>query len=177
MIFDTNNYTYKILNSDYTIDLLRFIENNRVFHKTSMPIKKDDFFTFNNCENILFEEMKLNNEGVFFRFYIFEKQGENIIGDVSLYDIKYGNISSAFVGIKIDKDFVRMGIGSDAMNFIISFARDELSLHSLRATILSENEPSKNLFLKFGFKYDGTISDLFLSEKGWKSHNLYSLIL
>ena len=85
MIFDTNNYTYKILNSDYTIDLLRFIENNRVFHKTSMPIKKDDFFTFNNCENILFEEMKLNNEGVFFRFYIFEKQGENIIGDVSQY--------------------------------------------------------------------------------------------
>ena len=46
MIFDTNNYTYKILNSDYTIDLLRFIENNRVFHKTSMPIKKDDFFYF-----------------------------------------------------------------------------------------------------------------------------------
>lgn len=177
MIFNTNDYIYKILNSDYTIDLLRFIENNRVFHKTSMPIKNDDFFTFTNCKNILVEEMRLNAEGAFFRFYIFEKYGKNIIGDVSLYDIKYGNISSAFVGIKIDKDFVKKGIGSDAMSFVISFARNELSLHSLRATILSENEPSKNLFLKFGFKYDGTMSDLFLSEDGWKSHNLYSLIL
>ena len=177
MYISTNNYILRILDSSYTIDLLRYNENNIVFHKFSMPKKNDNFLTFEYSEYILDEEFKSSAEGKFYRYYIFEKNGNSIIGDVSLYDIKYANVSSAFLGIKIDKDHANKGIGTEVVSAMIAFAKNELSLHSLRVTILSDNIASIKLFTKLGFQYDGIIKDLFLTEDGWKSHNLYSLIL
>lgn len=177
MQLETNRYILKVLDPSYYVDLLAYNERNRLFHKDSMPKRDDDFFTLDNSKYILEEELKKSKNGNFYRFYIFQKGNKNIIGDISMYDIKYGNIASAFIGIKIDKDYTQQGIASEVIENIISYAKYELDLHSLRVTILEENLVSQKLFTKFGFKFDGKVRDLFLAEDGWKSHELYSLIL
>lgn len=177
MILETKKYTLRILDPSCSYDILRYNEKNRVFHKDSMPKRKDDFFTLDHSEYMLEEELKKTRDGIFYRFYIFKKRESNIIGDISLYDVKYGHISSAFMGIKIDQEHSNQGVGSEVVSSIIDFAKNELNLHSLRVTIYEDNISSQKLFTKFGFTYDGKIKDLFYGTHGWMTHELYSLIL
>ena len=173
----TNNYILKTLNTDYISDILIYYKNNSDFHKFSMPMKNDDFFSEKNFVYMIQEEEKLLNLGQFYRFFIFRKNTFNILGDVSIYDIRYGNISSCFLGIKIDKESTNKGIASEVLECIINFIKNDLKLHSIRATILPNNSKSISLFEKNGFQFDGVIRHLFKSENGWEDHFLYSLIL
>lgn len=172
----TNNFLLKTLNSNYLIDILKYYKDNEDFHKFSMPLKKRDFFSKENFEFILNEESNLEKLGLFYRFFIYKKDGFDILGDVSIYDIKYGNISTCYIGIKIDKNNTQIGIASEVLEKVINFIKDELKLHTIRVTILPNNSTSISLFEKFGFQFDGIIRDLFKSENGWEDHFIYSLV-
>ncbi len=173
----TKNFTLKTVDSNYSIEIMEYNKRNRDFHKFSMPLKKDDFFSIETTIEYLEIENNLMNLGQFFRFYVFQKNSDKIIGDISLIDIKYNFLSSCYLGIKIDIDFVGKGIGDEVLKAIIEFVTIELKLHSIRATILPNNFASKKLFENNGFQFDGIVKDLFFGVNGWEDHFLYSLIL
>lgn len=171
----TEKFTLKTLDSLYLYDIIEYYKKNEEFHKYSMPKKNDDFFSTEFMEFMILEEEKLQKISSFYRFYVFKTKkignSENqIIGDVSIYDIKFGNISSCYIGIKIDLNNINQGIASEVLQKILEFVNKDLGLHTARATILPNNKSSIRLFEKCGFEFDGLIKDLFLSDIGWLDH-------
>jgi ribosomal-protein-alanine N-acetyltransferase len=173
----TNNLRLETLDSSYIDDILKYYIKNDDFHKFSMPKKNIDFYTTDFMASMIEQEEILMKNNLFYRFYIFKNEEKSIIGDISIYDIKYSNIQSCYIGIKIDVDNVNIGVGSAALKRVLEFIKTNLELHSARATILPDNKNSMKLFEKFGFQFDGAIKELFLSENGWLDHLHFTKIL
>lgn len=166
----TNNLRLETLDNSYIDEILRYYIRNEEFHKFSMPLKNIDFFSKDFIASIIEQEEILMKNNLFYRFYIFKNENQTIIGDISIYDIKYSNIQSCYIGIKIDIENVNSGVGSAALEKVLEFIKTDLGLHTARATILPGNKNSMKLFEKFGFQFDGAIKELFLSENGWLDH-------
>jgi len=90
-----------------------------------------------------------NMDGVFF-WLIKEKKSEQVIGFISASRIdekSYGN-----VGIAIGLDYINKGYGSQVLEKLIDVVKDT-GAKKLYYSHFEENEASKNLALKFGFRY------------------------
>lgn len=58
----------------------------------------------------------------------------------------------AEIGIVIDSDFRRKGIGTLALDLLVQHCFEHIGIHQLYAYIDVHNEPCRKLFLKGGFK-------------------------
>ncbi|WP_106460378.1 GNAT family N-acetyltransferase [Anaerococcus sp. Marseille-P3915] len=78
-------------------------------------------------------------------FYI--EYDDKLIGDCAIFD-------DSMVALVLDKDYRGKGLGSLVLKSLIDYAKDK-GLRYLKAEIYDFNEPSLNLFSKFGFKEYG----------------------
>lgn len=78
-----------------------------------------------------------------------------MLGWVHLHAIDLRN-GTASVGVVIDPEFWRQGMGYQALAAVVIHAFDDLRLARLEAEILAMNLPSKGLFQKMGFQHEGT---------------------
>lgn len=89
-----------------------------------------------------------------FRFII-ETPEDGAIGIATLTDIDWKN-RHATHGIKLFKKEVRTkGIGTDTVMAIMRYAFDELQLNRLNGSWFDDNLPSKNMYMKCGWKEEG----------------------
>lgn len=98
------------------------------------------------------------------------------VGLIDLFDFDARN-RRAGIGIMIKSDVNRnQGIGSEALELLISYAFSKLNLHQLYANIDTNNEASLALFAKFGFKNIGIKKDWNLINGKYKDEALFQLI-
>ncbi|MBU4070429.1 MAG: GNAT family N-acetyltransferase [Nanoarchaeota archaeon] len=83
---------------------------------------------------------------------VYEKK---IIGIVSFYDINLID-KKAKIGYWIGKDYRKKGFALESVKEIIRFGFEELLLNKISASVMRQNQKSKNLLLKFNFKKIGT---------------------
>lgn len=89
-----------------------------------------------------------------FRFII-ETPEDGAVGVATLLDIDWKN-RMAQHGIKLSNMKHRgKGIGTDAVMAIMRYAFDELGLNRLNGSWFSDNIPSKNMYMKCGWKEEG----------------------
>ena len=84
------------------------------------------------------------------------KAEKQAIGMISLTGIDYKN-GCASLNIKLSSKSRGQGHGSDALFAMCEYAFSELRLNCLASEILEHNIPSQKLFLKVGFKKEGTL--------------------
>jgi diamine N-acetyltransferase len=98
------------------------------------------------------------------------------LGLIDLFDFDPKN-NRAGVGIVINSNDNRnQNIGSEALVLLIQYAFYHLNLHQLYANIGTENEASKALFTKFGFKCIGIKKDWNLVNGTYKDEAVFQLI-
>jgi len=98
------------------------------------------------------------------------------IGLIDLFDFDPKN-KRAGVGILItDTKYRSSGYGSQALETLIDYAFDILQLRQLYCNILSENQKSINLFLKYNFKQIGIKKDWVFDGENYKDEILFQLI-
>lgn len=89
-----------------------------------------------------------------FRFII-ETKDDGAVGVATLINIDWKN-RIAEHGIKLAKKERRgKGIGTDAVMAIMRYAFDELGLNRLDGSLFTDNIPSKNMYMKCGWKEEG----------------------
>ncbi len=89
-----------------------------------------------------------------FRFII-ETAEDGAVGVATLLDIDWKN-RMAQHGIKLSsKRYRGKGIGTDAVMAIMRYAFDELGLNRLNGSWFPDNVPSKNMYMKCGWKEEG----------------------
>lgn len=107
------------------------------------------------------------------RMIIEENATGERIGTVDLNNINFKNLN-ATIGILIaDEKHRGKGYAKEALSLLMDYAKEELHLHSLSASIMNDNEASIRLFESEGFKLVGSRKEWFKVEEGWRDEKIY----
>ena len=109
-----------------------------------------------------------------FSFMIINRQNAQLMGALNMTNVRYGPAKTATVGYWIGPDFARQGFMSEALQLVVDFAFDELDLSRIEAACLPENEASRGVLEKVGFKHEGVAQSYLQIAGRWRTHVLYA---
>lgn len=107
---------------------------------------------------------------------IIEDTNKQQVGIIDLFDFE-AHHRRASVGIIIAEPFRHHGYASEALDIIIRYCREILSLHQLHCTIEHDNPHSLTLFQKKGFRITGIREQWSLRGKEWTDEHFLQLFL
>jgi ribosomal-protein-alanine N-acetyltransferase len=115
-------------------------------------------------------------DGVGYAFLIFRQADDELLGGITISDIRLGISRSCSVGYWIGKPFARQGHMFSAVVRVAHHVFDGLGMHRLEAACLPHNEPSRALLLKAGFREEGYARQYLCINGKWQDHLLFSLL-
>jgi len=109
-------------------------------------------------------------------FFLFTQSGKQLVGGLSIANIRRGVSQSCTLGYWMGEKFAGKGIMQKAVKRVIPYIFDDLKLHRLEAAAITENLPSVSLLEKCGFRFEG-IGRKYLKINGrWQDHRLYAIL-
>ncbi len=151
--------------------VVNYYKRNRDFLKVFEPVRNEEFFSLEHQREVLKREMFEYEEKTAFRFYIIPiEHPTKIIGIIGLNNVVWGAFCSAFLGYKLDKNFLNKGYMSMAVEMLTKYAFEELGLHRIEANVMPKNQASLRVLEKNHFTNEG-ISKYYLNINGiWEDH-------
>src|ERR1700744_3184078 len=110
------------------------------------------------------KETRLDSAYVFF---VFRKRDYTLMGGWTLSNVRRGVTQCCALGYWMGSRFARQGYMSDAMRSLIPFVFKTLGMHRIEAACVPENEPSRNLLAKAGFREEGLAKRYLLINGVW----------
>ena len=148
-----------------------YYKRNRAFLETFEPVRSEGFFTLEYQQTALKREMADYEAKTAFRFYIIlQEEPSKIIAAIGLNNVVWGAFCSAFLGYKLDKDYVGNGYMSMAVDMVVGYAFNKLHLHRIEANVMPKNIPSLKVLEHNHFINEG-LSKYYLKINGiWEDH-------
>ena len=107
-------------------------------------------------------------------FHVFEREGDRLVGGVTLSDIRRNAAQSATIGYWIGAPFLRRGFGRAAVEAAIGYAFGEIGLNRVEAACQPGNTASRALLSRAGFTEEGLAREYLFINGGWRDHVLYA---
>ncbi len=101
------------------------------------------------------------------------RQGSNLIGQITMGGVIYGAMRGAHIGYWIDKAYANRGYTTQAVHAISNFGFESLKLHRLEINIRPENEPSIRVAQKAGYLFEGLRPRYLHIDGNWRDHHCY----
>jgi ribosomal-protein-alanine N-acetyltransferase len=109
-------------------------------------------------------------------FLLFRRPDDFLMGGCTLSNVRRGVTQSAAVGYWVGGRYARHGHMFAALNAMLPFVFGVLGLHRLEAACIPENEPSRSLLLKVGFREEGRARSYLQINGEWRDHILFALL-
>ena len=109
-------------------------------------------------------------------FFVFNNADGELVGGVTLSNVRRGVTQSCSVGYWIGKRHSRKGLMTKAVKAVLPFVFNQLALHRLEAACLPSNEPSRRLLQKVGFQEEGYARRYLRINGAWRDHLLFAMI-
>ncbi len=109
-----------------------------------------------------------------FPFMIIRREDARLLGAITLDNVRFGPAKAGTVGYWIGPDFARQGFMREALETVVDFAFERLDLSRIEAACLPENEASRGVLEKSGFKYEGVAQSYLQIAGRWRTHVLYA---
>jgi len=109
-------------------------------------------------------------------FLVLRSSDGALLGGCTLSNVRRGVTQSAAVGYWIGKPFARQGFMFLALRAILPFAFGPLGLHRVEAACVPENQASRNLLRKIGFREEGRALRYLQINGEWRDHLLFGLL-
>lgn len=97
-----------------------------------------------------------------------------ILGGITLSEIRRGVAQAATLGYWIGQRHARQGYMAEAIATLLPFVFVTLGLHRLEAACVPQNEPSKRLLEKSGFRQEGLAHAYLKIDGQWRDHLLFA---
>ena len=111
-----------------------------------------------------------------YSLFIFEAHSEALLGGLTLGLIRRGVAQACTLGYWMGKPHAGKGHMTEAVRGAVRFAFSELALHRVEAACLPNNEPSRRLLERVGFRHEG-MARAYLKINGiWADHLLYAAL-
>jgi ribosomal-protein-alanine N-acetyltransferase len=109
-------------------------------------------------------------------FLLFRKVDGVLIGGCTLSNVRRGVTQSAALGYWIGARYARQGHMYAALKAMLPFVFEMLGLHRLEAACIPENEASRKVLLKLGFREEGRARRYLQINGEWRDHILFALL-
>jgi [ribosomal protein S5]-alanine N-acetyltransferase len=109
-------------------------------------------------------------------FFLFRKGDNVLIGGCTISQVRRGVAQSAALGYWVGARHARRGHMLAAIRVVLPFAFEVLHLHRLEAACVPENEASRALLAKMGFREEGRARRYLQINGEWRDHILYALL-
>ncbi len=177
-IYETDRLILKTIDTTYTKQVLEYYVRNKDFLKAFEPERPAVFYEPLFHKKSIKREMDLIGDLSMLRLWLFKKEdlkSQKTIGTLAFSNIVRGCFKSCFLGYKLDKDELRKGYMTEALQKGISIMFDEYELHRIEANIMPRNTASIGLVKGLGFENEG-LSKKYLQINGiWEDH--YHMVL
>ncbi|MCI8605455.1 MAG: GNAT family N-acetyltransferase [Hungatella sp.] len=152
-------------------DVAEYVRRNRDFMREFEPERESAYYTAEFHREMLERQAQEWKEQKGYRFYIAPKDDRHLImGFVGLSNVVMGAFCSCFIGCQLDKDHLRQGFMTEAVNEVVRYAFGSLGLHRIEGNIMPRNKASIGVALKCGFVNEG-LSKKYLKINGvWEDH-------
>jgi [ribosomal protein S5]-alanine N-acetyltransferase len=120
--------------------------------------------------------IRRNRESDFVGLLICRRSDDRIIGMANLSQIFRGNLQGAYLGFWASAEFAGQGYMTEGLQLVLHHAFKRLRLHRLEANVQPENQKSKALIKRSGFRYEG-FSPRYLKVGGkWRDHERWAIV-
>ncbi|WP_298900491.1 GNAT family N-acetyltransferase [uncultured Psychroserpens sp.] len=153
-------------------ETLLFMRSHKAVSKymdTEIPVKIEDTEKRIKGYHAAFKETK----GI--TWAIVDKESHQLIGDFGIWKIDKHN-SRGEIGYILHPNFWGKGYMRETFDTLIRFGFRDLNLHSLEANVNIENDNSKALLLKFGFKLEARFRENFYYDGRFLDSEIYCLL-
>lgn len=153
---------------------LDYYQKNRDFLAPFEPYKDDRFFTLEGQKQELTERFLQYLNGSTINFGIFRK--DELIGKIRISNIIPGSFRNATLGYALSRDHLNQGYMSESVGLVCRYAFEEMGLHRLEASTLTDNSASRRVLENNGFQWLG-LNRRYLQINGiWQDHDTFYLL-
>lgn len=148
-----------------------YYKRNRKFLEGFEPEREERFFSLEYQQEVLKNEIRDCEDKRAFRCYIKQMgKPQKIIGVIGLNNVVWGAFCSAFLGYKLDENFINKGYMSMAIAMLVKYAFEKLHLHRIEANVMPKNKASLRVLEKNYFVNEG-VAKYYLNVNGiWEDH-------
>jgi len=114
--------------------------------------------------------------GTAYPFFVFRAEDDALTGGITLSNVRRGVAQMGSVGYWCGQPFARQGQTLAAARLLTVFAFRTLALHRLEAACLPQNDASRRLLNRAGFKEEGLASAYLKINGVWRDHVLFGLV-
>ncbi|MFT4214454.1 MAG: GNAT family protein [Microbacterium sp.] len=107
--------------------------------------------------------------------FVMEYDGE-IAGQLNVWGIARGSLSSATIGYWVSERFAGRGITPASVALATDVCFQELGLHRMEICIRPENLASLRVVAKLGFRYEGLRRRFIHIAGDWRDHYTFALV-
>ena len=98
-----------------------------------------------------------------------------LVGQVTVSAVVRGSMSSATIGYWIDREVAGRGITPISVALVVDHCFGAVALHRVELNIRPENEASRRVATKLGFREEGLRRRYLHIDGGWRDHLGYAL--
>lgn len=150
--------------------------DSRQFLTPWEPIWADDELTRSAFRRRIKRYQKETRLDSAYVFFVLRESDDALIGGCTLSNVRRGVTQCCTLGYWIGEKFARQGYMSNALKTLIPFVFRTLGLHRIEAACLTDNEASKSLLARVGFREEGLARRYLLINGTWADHLLFALL-
>ncbi|NVK15092.1 MAG: GNAT family N-acetyltransferase [Rhodobacteraceae bacterium] len=106
--------------------------------------------------------------------FLIRREDQVLVGAITLDNIRRGPAQAGTLGYWTGLPFARQGYMREAIGAVVHHAFTKLDLSRIEAACLPENQASRGLLEKSGFKYEGVAQSYLQINGRWRTHVLYA---
>ncbi len=150
--------------------------NSEEFLTPWEPAWADDHLSRRSFTNRVYWAQRAMSSETALPLFMFHREGEQLVGAITLDNIRRGPAQAATVGYWTGESHARQGFMREALMAMVHHAFHVMDLSRIEAACLPENTPSRGLLERSGFKYEGVAQSYLQIGGRWRNHVLYSAL-
>jgi ribosomal-protein-alanine N-acetyltransferase len=138
------------------------------------PAWASDHLTRKAFTNRVYWAQRAISSGTALPLFLFRRKGEELLGAITLDNIRRGPAQAGTLGYWIGAVHARQGYMREAIAAVVHYAFHDLDLSRIEAACLPENAASRGVLEASGFKYEGVAQSYLQINGRWRNHVLYA---
>ncbi|RUS58557.1 N-acetyltransferase [Pseudorhodobacter sp. E13] len=138
------------------------------------PVWAPDHLSRRAFTNRVYWAARAQVQGTALPMLMIRRDDQQLVGAITLDNIRRGPAQAATVGYWIGAPFARQGLMREAIRAMVHHAFTHLDLSRVEAACLPENTASRGVLEKTGFKYEGVAQSYLQIAGRWRNHVLYA---
>ncbi|MCH2164470.1 MAG: GNAT family N-acetyltransferase [Marinovum sp.] len=135
-----------------------------------------DHLTRKSFTNRVYWAGRAINQGTALPLFLLRRNDQALVGAITLDNIRRGPAQSGALGYWVGEPYAREGFMTEAISAVVHHAFTRMELSRIEAACLPENQASRGLLEKSGFKYEGVAQSYLQINGRWRTHVLYAAL-